>query len=196
MEEKGESISLKDFLAFFGIQTGRSLDKIENKIESLLNNHGIKVISCPTTDQNIHKNMSAAKKYHDKYIVDHDSAVATLLKNDDERGYIFSTWDKTMMNFVEDLIRVYADTPARVIDFLSMAGPANFASEQNYELISTLLHIDEKRAIPLAEKIAAIRTAEQAFKLDQIIQEARKLHGADWELRAEHVAPLLDKATD
>ncbi|QYA15928.1 hypothetical protein [Rhizobium sp. AB2/73] len=196
MEEKGESISLGEFLAYFGIQAGRSLDKVENKIESLLDSHGIKVITCPKTDQTVFRSMSAAKKYHDKYIIDHDAAVATLLKNDDEHGYILSTWDKTMMDFVEDLIRVYADTPARVIDFLSMAGPSNFASEQNYELISTLLHIDEKRAVPLAEKIASIRTAEQAFKLDQIIQGARKLHGAAWELKAEHVAPLLDEAND
>ncbi|WP_313601644.1 hypothetical protein [Rhizobium sp.] len=196
MEEKGEHISLAEFLEFFGIQAGRSLSKIENKIESLLDVHGIKVVSCPRTDPVVFRNMSFAKKYHDKYIVDHDAAVATLLKNDDEHGYILSTWDKTMMDFVEDLIRVYADTPARVIDFLSMAGPSNFASEQNYELITTLLHIDEKRAEPLAEKIASIRTAEQAYKLDKIVREARKLHGPTWELKAEHVAPLLDESPE
>ncbi|MFG1395176.1 hypothetical protein [Xanthobacter agilis] len=194
MEDKGERISLAEFLEFFGIQAGRSLDKIENRIESLLDTHGIKVVSCPKADPDLFKSMSYAKKYHDKYIVEHDSEVATLLKNDSDNGYIFSTWDKTMVEFVEDLIRVYADTPARVIDFLSMAGPSNFASEQNYELISTLLHIDEKRAVPLAEKIASIRTAEQAFKLDKIVQEARKLHGAAWELKPEHVAPLLDES--
>jgi hypothetical protein len=194
IKDRGDQISLAEFLEFFGIQAGRSLDKIENKIESLLDSHGIKVIACPKTDPTVFKKMSYAKKHQDKYIVDHDAAVATLLKNDDEHGYILSTWDKTMMDFVEDLIRVYADTPARVIDFLSMAGPSNFASEQNYELISTLLHIDEKRAVPLAEKIASIRTAEQAYKLDKIVREARKLHGSAWELKAEHVAPLLDES--
>ncbi|HZG31502.1 MAG TPA: hypothetical protein VE079_23895 [Ensifer sp.] len=193
MRENGDDITLLEFLNFFGIQSGRPLDFIENKIESILDSYGIRVISCDKIEESIFKKMSLIKRNEYKIIVEHDSAVATLLKNDNEQGYILSTWDKVMMDFVENLIRVYADTPARVIDFLSMAGPSNIAGEQNYELISTLLYMDEARAAPLAAKIAAIRTTEQAFKLDRIIQDARQKHGPTWELKPEHVAPLLEE---
>lgn len=192
MAESGKAITLTQFLAHFGIERGRSLDKIENRIESLLDTNGIKVISCNNSDREIFRKIATAKRNHDKHIIDHDTAVATLIQDDDEKGYILATWDKIMIDFVEDLMRVYADTPARVIDFLSAAGASNFASEQNYELISTLLHIDERRAAPLAEKIALIRTTEQIYELDQIVRGARRLYGEDWELKAEDVAPLLD----
>jgi hypothetical protein len=93
----------------------------------------------------------------------------------------------------EDLARVYADTPARVIDFLSMAMRNSFETDQSYDLLATLLHVDERVAERLARRVEQIKSVEQAYKLDRFIREARHAQGEDWRLQAEHVAPFIDE---
>jgi hypothetical protein len=126
-------------------------------------------------------------------VVDHDAVVVTMLKNDHDKGFVFATWDKVLIDLVQDLTRVYADTPARVVDFLSMAGGQEFEREQSFELLSTLLHVDEKPAAKLASLIDKIASVEMAYKLDRIITEARTHKGEDWSLTSEDVARLIDQ---
>jgi hypothetical protein len=98
-----------------------------------------------------------------------------------------------MIEIVEELARVYADTPARVIDFLSMAVGQEFESEQSYELLTTLLHVDEQVAARLAQKVEQIRSVDQAYKLDRFIHEARRREGETWFLKSEDITPFIDE---
>ena len=111
-------------------------------------------------------------------------------------GFILATWDKVMVELVEELARVFADTPARVIDFLSMASSQDFESEQSYQLMTTLIYMDEKAAAPLANKIESIRSVERAYKLDELVRDARKSRGSEWKLRETDVASLLEEAEE
>jgi hypothetical protein len=70
--------------------------------------------------------------------------------------------------------RVYADTPVRVTDFLSMASGKDFECEQSYTMMATLLYIEERAGGRLAHKIEQIRSVEQAYKLDEFIRAARE----------------------
>lgn len=64
-----------------------------------------------------------------------------------------------------------------------MAGGQEFEREESFELLSTLLHIDEKPAEKLASLIDKIASVDMAYKLDRIITEARAQKGADLRLR-------------
>lgn len=193
VKSTGDELTLKHFLDFFGISAGRSLQSIENRIESLLDQHGIKVIRSGSYDKEIRIRIKNKKPGDPKIVVDHDAAVTTMLKNEQEKGFILATWDKVMIDLVEELARVYADKPTRVIDFLSMAEGQAVESNQSYELLATLLHMDERIAAPLARKIEEIRSVEQAYKLDQYVREARQREGESWQLQAEHVALLIEE---
>jgi hypothetical protein len=144
-------------------------------------------------DQYIRNKIVEDKQNEPRILVDHDAMVTTMLKNEDDKGFILATWDKVMIDLVEEIARVYADTPARVIDFLSVAQGQVVESDQNYELLTTLLHIDERLAEPLAHKIEQIRSVEQAYRLDRFVREARQRGGENWRLSAEDVAPFIDE---
>lgn len=116
-----------------------------------------------------------------------------MLKDEDQKGFVLTTWDKVMINLVEELARVYADTPAQVIDFLSMANGNDFEYEQSYELMTTLLYIDERAAAPLAQKIEQIRSVEQAYKLDEFIRTSRERKGPTWSLSPQDLMPFIDE---
>lgn len=193
VEAHGEHLSLQEFLDHFGIVAGRSLQFIENRVQSLLEQYGIKVIPNGRYDQDIRNRIVTEKPHDPRILVDHDAVVTTMLKNDDEKGFILATWDKVMIDLVEELARVYADTPARVIDFLSMAEGQAVENDQSYELLATLLHLDERIAAPLAQKVEEIRSVKQAYKLDRYVREARHREGSNWQLKAEHVGPFIDE---
>ena len=59
--------------------------------------------------------------------------------------------------------------------------------------MSTLLYMDEKVAAPLSQKIEQIRAVEQAFKLDEFIQAARKRNGPAWKLSPGDIDPFIDR---
>lgn len=191
--QKGDELSLKQFLNYFGIIVGKSLSSVENRIETLLDQYNIKVIPSGRYDQHVRNRIQEEKLFHSKTLIDHDAIVVTMLKDEDRKGFVLATWDKVMIDLVEELARVYADTPVRVIDFLSMATGEDFESEQSYELMATLLHLDERAAARLANKIEQIRSVEQAYKLDEFIREARERKGATWALSAQDIAPFIDK---
>ena len=132
------------------------------------------------------------KKWHANYIINHDASVMTMLKREEQKGFVLVTWDGVMINLVEALARIYADTPARVIDLLSMAAGVDFECEQNYEMFTALLHADERVAGALARKIEQIRSVDQAYKFDVFIQEARNRNGPAWVLRPEDISPFID----
>jgi hypothetical protein len=150
------------------------------------------VISEGKYDPTVRNRIIEAKPNEPRILVDHDARVCTMLKDNSEQGFVLATWDKIMIELVEDLARVYADTPARVIDFLSIASAQAFESEHSYEMLSILLHVDEQKSARLAEVIEKIKSAEQAYKLDAIIKSARSNSGADWELKPNDIFPLLE----
>lgn len=192
LREEGDALSLKQFLDYFGVSPGRAIEVMENRIESVLDQHAIKVVASGRYDQRVRNRIQADKKTSPKMLIDHDAVVATMLKEDHLKGFVLVTWDKVMISIVEEVARVYADTPARVIDFLSMARGSDFESEQSYDLMATLLHIDECAAEPLAQKVRQIRSVERAFKLEQFVREARQRDGAAWVLTAKDVEAFIE----
>jgi len=195
MRESGDDLSLEEFLQHFGIVVGRPIGRIENRIESLLEQHDIACLPDGRYDPPVFHRISEAKPFEFRLLVEHDAIVCTLLKNDDQRGFILATWDNILIDVVEDVARVLADTPSRIIDFLSMAGGQAFECEQNFELLSTLLHTDEKSAQRLAEKIDRIESVEQAYKLSAFVEQARKRNGGNYALKPEDVVPFLEHET-
>lgn len=193
LKAQGEDLTLKEFLEHFGIVGGRPLYKVENRIRTLLDGFGIKVIEDKRYDQQVRNRIVEEKPHEYSKIVDHDAIVVTMLKNDNNKGFVFATWDKVLIDLVQDLTRVYADTPARVVDFLSMAGGQEFEREESFELLSTLLHIDERPAAKLASLIDKIASVDMAYKLDRIVTEARAKKGQDWSLSPSDIAPLIDQ---
>lgn len=193
LKAQGKDLTLKEFLDYFGVVAGRPLHKVENRIRSLLEDFGIKVIEEGRCEQPVFNRIAEEKPAEPKILIKHDAAVVTMLKNDNNKGFVFATWDKTIIDLVQDLTRVYADTPARVVDFLSMAGGQDFEREESFELLSTLLHIDEKPAERLASLIDKIASVDMAYELNRIITEARAQKGKSWSLTPADVAPLIDQ---
>lgn len=193
LKQTGDELSLKQFLSYFGIAPGKPLSSVENKVQTILDQQNIKVTNDVRYQQHIRNRIQEEKQFDPKVLIDHDAVVVTMLKEDDQKGFVLATWDKVMIDLVEELARVYADTPVRVIDFLSMATGADFECEQSYELMATLLHVDERAAAPLAKKIEQIRSVEQAYKLDEFIRKAREQGGPNWALGPQDIAPFIDK---
>lgn len=192
MLASGNELALDEFLSHFGIVVGRSLNRVENKISSILEKHEITCLQDGRYDQIVLDTISAKKPYEYKLLIEHDAIVCTTLKNDDQHGFILATWDKIIVDVVEDIARVMADTPVRVIDFLSMANGQPLESDQCFELLSSLLYTDEKLAQKLAEKVDQISSVEQSYKLQEFIEDARQRIGTQWTLKPEDVIPFLD----
>jgi hypothetical protein len=192
LRQAGEELSLAEFLGHFGIAEGRTIGRIENRIESLLGQHNIACLPDERYDQVVFDRISREKPNEYRLLVEHDAKVCTLLKDDHNRGFILATWDKVLINLVEDVARLLADNPARIIDFLSMAGGQAFECDQNFELLTTLLYTDEKAVRKLAEKVDRVQSVEQAYKLSAFVTEARTRTGSQYHLKPEDVAPFLD----
>lgn len=192
IKSQGEDLSLLEFLEHFGLKLGRSLPSVENRIISILESHGI--ICAPTgrVQRTIRDQIADAKPMEPKVIIDHDAEVCTFVHDNSDNGYIFATWDKVLVDVVESLARVYADTPARIIDFLSMVSGSDYEADQSNELMSLLLHIDESAASRLSQKIEKIKSTDQAYKLRRFAEEARRQKGDAWQLKPEDVARFLD----
>lgn len=192
LSQKGEELSLNDFLQHFGIQEGCSIYSIENKIISLFDKHGISTCQCPLYTEDIFRNVKNMKEHDSEIIIKHDAAVLTLIKEDIKSGFILVTWDNIMQELAQNLARVLAETPTRTIDFLSMAKSKNLYAESNVAIIELLRFIDEQKVLALAEKIDKIENIEQAYKLQAIIDECRATHGDDWELGPEDIQKVLE----
>lgn len=196
MEQAGKGITLQEFLSAFGVRKEAPLRRVENRIISLLEGHGISIDMGSHYDPDIRRQIADKKStYESKYILDHDAAVCTNLINDSDRGYIFATWDRILIDIVQDLARVYADSPARVTDFLSAIEGIDYEYDRSTELLTTLLHIDERYAERLAVKIEKIKSPAQAFKLREFIEEARGVHGETWMPDVDDLTHFLDSTS-
>ncbi|WP_286902883.1 hypothetical protein [Pseudomonas sp. UBA2628] len=176
LREKGEleeTYTFKDFLAHFGIAGNSTPRKIENIIESMLEDFGIEIISTGRWDPEIRQEIADGKPGRPSIIIDHDASVCTFLKTSLKEGYIFATWDKVMMTLVEDKSRIFASSPSRVVDFLTMASSSEMESAQSYNLLGALLYCDEQKASALAQKIEKIDTAEKAYEFQKLNRSAR-----------------------
>lgn len=196
MEDAGHRVTLREFLEVFGVRKDATVRRVENRMISLLESHGIGIGMTSYYDQDIRRQIEESKPpYEAKYIIDHDAAVCTQLINQSESGYIFATWDKVLITIVQDLARIYADSPARVTDFLSAIDGVDYEYDCSSELLTTLLHIDERYAERLATKIEQIKSPSQAFKLRTFIEEARSVRGASWMPEVDDLTHFLDSTS-
>lgn len=190
-----QGFGLQEFLRTFGISPQKKKHLIKNRIESILNFHGIKVIDTGRWDLKMRELIAAQKLSKSSHIVDHDASVSTFLKNTTDQGFILSTWDKVFMEIVEGQSRIYANTPAKIIDYLSMAGGADFEIEQSISLLSSLIHCDEIKLARLANKIQGIKDPNvvAAFNL-AVADELRS--GSDAPDREDELLKFFDKHSD
>lgn len=183
-------LDLVQFLSHFGISAGASVRKIENRILSILESHGIETGMSEWYDGRIRDEIESQKPSQIRVLVNHDAAVVTNLINESKKGYIVATWDIVMIDVVQDLARVYVDNPARVNDFLSVIEGGGGVAHKSEDLLFTLLHMDEGPAIRLAEKIEQIDTVDGAYKLKVLVDAARKRKGAQ-RLSEEELTSLI-----
>lgn len=187
----GSDLTISEFLGYFGLRRGVKLSNIENHIETVLDGFGIGILASGSRDPEIYEQISLRKSHEAQIIIEHDATVCTLLKNDTNTGYVFATWDRVMIDTVEGLSRVFADTPARVTDFLSMASGAQMESEQSFDLLTSLIYCDEKSAAALARKIEQINSAETAHEFKKVVDAAREKNGVDWQLDDKTVSDFF-----
>jgi hypothetical protein len=179
--------SLEEFLDYFGFTARASLCTAENKVTSLLDGFGIQTINFSSIDMKHRELVKNAKGNENAKIIDHDAMAITMFMQDTESGFVFATWDNVLIDMVAEIDRIYADTPSRVIDFLSMATSASYECEQSIDLLTSLIHCDEAKASALAQKIERIESVEQAFRFRCFIDEARSKTGSDWHLSDKEV---------
>lgn len=173
--------TLEEFLQYFGFGPTSDLRTAENRLTSLLDEHGIRTLRYSHLDAGLRKRVALRKDaFQSPHIIDHDAMALSLLHDGDDSGFVFSTWDHILIDMVAEIDRIYADTPARVIDFLSMAKGANYECNQSIDLLTSLIHIDDARATALAQKIEGIESADQAFRLRRFVDDARARGGPDW----------------
>ncbi|MFM2058914.1 MAG: hypothetical protein RLY71_3299 [Pseudomonadota bacterium] len=172
---------LEEFLEYFGFGAIGGLRTAENRLASLLDEHGIRTLRYSHLDMELRERVACRKAaFESPHIIDHDAMALSLLHEDSESGFVFATWDNTLIGLVAEIDRIYADTPARVIDFLSMAKGAAYECDQSIDLLTSLIHIDDAKAAALAQKIEGIQSAEQAFRLRRFVDDARARGGPDW----------------
>lgn len=182
MHHGRNEISIEDFLAHFGIREGVKLRRIENRITSMLDVHGIVTGFSSWYEKRIRAEIEERKPDELPVIIDHDASVCTNLLQGNDTGFIFATWDNVLIDVVQDLARVFADNPARINDTLSVVEGVNYESEQTHELLFTLLHIDEQAARRLTSKIEQINSVEQAHRFRSFVDTARQRSGPGWTL--------------
>lgn len=182
MTAAGESPpTLEEFLQYFGFGPRNGLRTAENRLTSLLDEQSIQILRYSNLDKELSEQLACLKDLpENSYIIEHDAMALSLLHDDDESGFVFATWDYILIDMVAEIDRIYADTPARVIDFLSMAKGANYECDQSIDLLTSLIHIDEAKAAALAQKIEGIHSADQAFRLRCFVDDARARGGPEW----------------
>lgn len=195
VESQGQGLSLSTFLAYFGIKNGSSQHSIENRMESLLNDFGISIVRDSSYDIEIFKEIAPKKRSDPKILIEHDARVCTYIKNNDSLGYIMATWDRVIIDTAENLSRIYADNPARIIDFLSISNGINSDDDTNYDLLTSLIHIDEKKCEALSKVIGKLQTAEQGYQVRMLAEQCRATKGTNWELSPEDIYPILEDHT-
>lgn len=186
--------TLEEFLDYFGFGPRSGLRSAENRLTSLLDEHGIRTLRYSNLDKGLRERVALRKDASESpYIIDHDAMALSLLHDDDDSGFVFATWDHILIDMVAEIDRIYADTPARVIDFLSMAKGANYECDQSIDLLTSLIHIDDVKAAALAQKIEGIQSADQAFRLRRFVDDARARGGPEWRFTDTEAAAFFQQ---
>lgn len=188
----GQEISLHDFLKHFGIVHGCSIMTVENRIYSLLENNGISILKMPPYQHKIREAVAEKKGGEPPVIINHDAQLITVLRTDCDHGYVFATWDRALIKCVENLSRVLADTPSRIIDSLSIARGADYQFEESQDVLSSLLYVDDSKLVKFAELIDNIKSETQVHKLTGIIDVYRSRGTSISDMQPEMIAPFLD----
>lgn len=173
---------LKRFLRHFGVTSGASVGRVENSIETILSASGIEVFEEGRWEPNIRQAVADLKPYEFSILVDHDARVATYLRENTDKGFIFATWDKALIEIVEGLSRILADNPAKVMDFLSMATGSDYESRQSVSLLTTLLYIDDQKSADMAKQVEKIKKADRLHELNEMVAELRSSQGNDFSI--------------
>jgi hypothetical protein len=66
LSKNGDNLTLNGFLHFFGIAPEKNLSSIENRIETLLDLQGIRIIASGSYDRTIRERIEKKKKYYEK----------------------------------------------------------------------------------------------------------------------------------
>jgi hypothetical protein len=178
----GEPLTLEGFLKSFGITNEYRENFIEKRIADNLGQFGIAIVKGTRPDLKILSEIEALKSQEAPIIKRHDAQLVKLIDDNQENGYIFATWDRVMIKYMEGSSRVLADTPARITDFLSMARGAQYESDQSTELLTSLIHCDEKKLAAMAQKIEMVMKADQMHQLRDFSEEEREKHGKFWKM--------------
>jgi hypothetical protein len=168
-----EKITFNEFLAHYGLVPGCRPWKVQNRISSILEDVGVEIVNMPRFDRKFRDMLRDEKKSVPPVLIDHDASVCTYFYENNDTGFIFATWDKSLMEVVEGKTRIYADTPARIADFLNMASGKQYEKENSYSLLSALLYCDEKKAVKLAGKIEKIKSHDEIYKINQVGEDVR-----------------------
>lgn len=186
--------TLGEFLNHLGFGPNSNLRTAENRLSTLLDGHSIRTQRYSKIDMELRKQVADRKDTSvSPYVIDHDAMALSLLHEDDESGFIFATWDHILIGMVTEIDRIYADTPARIIDFLSMASGTNYECDQSIDLLTSLIHIDDAKALALAQKIEGIQSADQAFRLRCFIDDARSRGGTEWHFNDTEVEAFFQQ---
>jgi hypothetical protein len=172
-KELADDYTLKDFLSHFGLAGGATPRKVENKIESILEEFGVEIISAGRWDSDIRQEIADGKPASPSILIDHDASVCTFLKNSVDEGFIFATWDRVMVGVVEGKSRIFASSPSKIADFLPMASASDIESNQSFNLLGSLLYCDERRVSALAARVEKIESAEKAYEFQSLAAIAR-----------------------
>lgn len=193
--EKTKNLTLRQFLSLFSIREGASQSKVENAIETLFDQLGIQQMSTVKPDDEIREKIKHKKPTTTASIlIDHDAAVCTTLLSEADNGFLFATWDKVILDVLDGLGRAYASTPALITDILSSARGHENDSNINYEVLSALIHCDERKSERLAQKIENIIRTKGAIWLNALIEEERRKHGANWAPSDEDIFSIINNS--
>ncbi|MBS0478660.1 MAG: hypothetical protein JSR79_05105 [Proteobacteria bacterium] len=164
-------ISFSEFLEHFGIKEGRPVRKIELRIREILESHGVSVMKALPHGDAAKSELKKLKPWEVEVLIDHDAAVCDFLNSDSERGYLLATWDRSLIRLFEGTSRVFVGHPGTIIDILTVAQGMDYSVDQDFELLSYFMHIEDEKIRHLAEKVSQIRDQKQAFRLRRFIDD-------------------------
>lgn len=170
--EKPE-VSFTQFLEHFGIKEGRSVRRIEARIREILDSHGVHVMRALPEGNESKGELRRMKPWEIDVLVDHDAAVCDFLSNDFERGYLLATWDRSLIRMFEGTSRVFVGHPGVIIDTLTVAQGMDYGVDQDFELLSYFMHVEDEKLKSLADKVDSIKDQKQAFRLRQFVDEMK-----------------------
>lgn len=188
----GQVISLDEFLKVFGIQPGRSVRNVQSHLEEILVRHGVTCDWGFQVDDRIERDFELAKPNGIPRLIAHDAAVCTSLIRQKSTGFILATWDKVVIDLVQEKARIYADSPGRIVDWLSYVQGIENDIGGSLEAYEALLHVEDQAVRALAEKLERVESTEHAFRLTQIIDESRPRVGK-WEPSIEDLTALVEE---